>query len=74
MGLTPGKSTVNFLTRRFALEAMSTLLPRSKYFLENGYIFQDDFQIVRQDGFEVNDPLVKQFQEVLDHLQSLTSV
>lgn len=74
MGLKPGRSALNHLTRNFGLEAMRTLLPRSNYFLENGYIFLDDFQIAGRDGLEFNDPVVKQFQETLDHLRSLTSV
>ena len=71
MGLQPGKSALNSITRKFGLEAMRTLLPRSKYFLENEYIFLDDFQIARRDGLEFNDRIIERFQQALNHLRYL---
>lgn len=62
------------LMQQLGKESLCLLLPRSNWFAEKGLSFNDDDKIVGKDGLEVDDPVVKQFQEALDHLRSLTSV
>ena len=66
--------TAELVTWISGTEALGLLLPRSNWFVEKGLSFNDDGKIVGKDGMEIDDPVVKQFQEALDHLQSLTPV